>query len=82
MLAIAGDGLGSLALVRIELLLNHSLRPCLLTRRLVLRLKLDFAGLTDSDDRNVLDAFDDPQIALGHEYSLPQFVGSVAALNL
>jgi hypothetical protein len=68
--------------VRIELLLNHSLRPCLLTRRLVLRLKLDFAGLTDSDDRNVLDALDDPQIALGHEYSLPQFVGSVGALNL
>jgi hypothetical protein len=62
---------GSLAFVSIELLLNHRLRPRLLTRRLVLSLKLDFAGLTDSDDRNVLDALDDPQIALGHDYSLP-----------
>ena len=82
MLAIAGDGLGGRALVRIELLLNHRLRPRLLTRRLMLRLKLNFAGLTDSNDRNVLDAFDDPQIALGHEYSLTQFAGNAAALNL
>jgi hypothetical protein len=39
--------------VRIELLLNHSLRPGLLAGRLVLGLKLHFAGFTDSDDRNV-----------------------------
>jgi hypothetical protein len=58
--------------VRIELLLDHSLRPGLLAHRLMPRLELNFAELTDSDDRNILDAFYDPQIALGHEYSLPQ----------
>ena len=61
------------ALMRVELLLDHSLRPGLLSSRLMLSLKLDFAEFADSDHRNVLDAFYDPQIALGHEYSLPQF---------
>jgi len=61
--------------VRIELLLDHSLRPGLLSSRLMLRLELDLAEFADSDHGNVLDAFYDPQIALGHEYSLPQFPG-------
>jgi hypothetical protein len=59
--------------VRIELLLDHSLRPRLLARRLVLRLKLNLAGLADPDDRNVLYSLYNPKIALGHSYSLPQF---------
>jgi hypothetical protein len=59
--------------VRIELLLDHSLRPRLLAGGLMLRLKLHPAELTDSDDRNILDSLHDPQIALGHEHSLPQF---------
>src|SRR5712664_1217425 len=66
-------GICRFALVRVELLLNHSLRPRLLADGLMLRLELYLAGLTDSDDRNVLDPLDDPKIALGHEYSLPQF---------
>jgi hypothetical protein len=59
--------------VRIELLLNDSLRPRLLARRLMLRLKLNLAGLADSDDRNILYSPDDSKVALGHSYSLPQF---------
>jgi hypothetical protein len=59
--------------VRIELLLDHSLRPGLLAGRLVLGLKLHFAGFTGSDDRNVLHPLDDSKYALGHAYSLPQF---------
>ena len=66
-------GIGRLALVCIELLLDHSLRPRLLASRLMLRLELDFAELTDSDDRNILDSLYDPKIALGHGYSFPQF---------
>jgi hypothetical protein len=62
-----------LALVRVELLLDDRLRPCLLASRLMLRLELHFAELADSDDRNILDPFHDPKIALGHEHSLPQF---------
>ena len=61
-----------LALMRIELLLDHSLRPGLLPRRLMLSVELHLAALTDSDHRNVLDSLYDPQIALGHAYSLPQ----------
>jgi hypothetical protein len=53
--------------VRIELLLDDSLRPCLLTRRLVLGLELHFANFTDSDHRNVLDSLYDPKTALGHD---------------
>jgi hypothetical protein len=67
-----------LALVRIELLLNHRLRPCLLPRRLMLGLKLHLAALADSDDRNILDSFHDAEIALGHEHSLPQFCPAAA----
>lgn len=62
-----------LALVPIELLLDHSLRPGLLARRLMLGLELHFAGLTDSDHWNVLDSLYDPKIALRHATSLPQF---------
>jgi hypothetical protein len=62
-----------LALVRIELLLDHSLRPRLLSRRLMLSLELHLAALADSDHRNILDAFHDAKIALRHSYSLPQF---------
>ena len=54
------------ALVRIELLLDHSLRPRLLSHRLMLGLKLDFAEFTDSNHRNVLDSLDDAKLALGH----------------
>jgi hypothetical protein len=59
--------------VRVELLLDHRLRSCLLPRRLVLRLKLHLAALADSDHRNILDAFHDAKIAFSHRYSLPQF---------
>jgi hypothetical protein len=48
------------ALVRIELLLDHRLRPCLLTRRLMLGLKLHPAVLADSNNRNILDSLYDP----------------------
>ena len=65
--------IGGLALVRIELLLDHSLRPGLLPRRLMLSLELHLAALTDSDRRNILNAFHDAKIALRHAYSLPQF---------
>src|ERR1700680_3634673 len=74
LLAWSGFGIRGLALVRIELLLDHSLRPRLLTGRLMLRLELLIAEFADSNDRNVLDSLYDTQIALGHEYSLPQFV--------
>jgi len=53
--------------VRIELLLNHSLRPRLLADGLMLRLELYPTSLTNSDDRNVLDPLDDPKSALGHD---------------
>lgn len=66
-------GIGRPALVRIELPLDHGLRPSLLASRLMPRVELDLARLTDSDDRNILDSLYDPKIALGHEYSLPQF---------
>jgi hypothetical protein len=57
--------------VRVELLLDHGLRPRLLTGGLMLRLELLLAGLADSNDWDILDALDDPKSALGHEYSLP-----------
>jgi hypothetical protein len=57
--------------VRIELLLDHSLRASLLASRLMLGLKLHFASLTDSDDRNVLHSFYDSKIALGHGTQSP-----------
>ena len=57
--------------MRIELLLDHSLRPRLLSDGLMFSLKLDSAAFTDSNHRNVLDSLDDAKIALGHEYSLP-----------
>ena len=59
--------------MRVELLLDHSLRPRLLARRLMLCLELHLAALADSDHGNILDAFHDAKIALGHAYSLPQF---------
>jgi hypothetical protein len=59
--------------MRIELLLDHCLRPCLLARRLMLGLELDFAALADSNNRNVLDAFHDAKIALRHGDSFQQF---------
>jgi hypothetical protein len=68
----AFGGVGWRALVRVKLLLDHSLRPSLLSDGLMLRLELDLAEFTDSDYRNVLDSLYDPQIALGHAYSLPQ----------
>jgi hypothetical protein len=61
--------------VRIELLLNHRLRPCLLPRRLVFGLKLHLATLTDSNHRNVFDPFDNAKIALGHEPVFHNLVG-------
>ena len=61
--------------MRIELLLNHRLRPRLLACRLMLGLKLGLAGLADSDDRNILDSFKDPKVALRHEHSLAARVG-------
>jgi hypothetical protein len=61
--------------VRVELLLDHCLRPRLLARRLMFRLELHATGCTCSYDWHILDAFDDPKTALGHEYSLPQFAG-------
>ena len=61
--------------MRIELLLNHRLRPCLLPRRLVFGLKLHLATLTDSNHRNVLDPFDNAKIALGHEPVFHSLVG-------
>jgi hypothetical protein len=70
-----------LALVRIELLLDDSLRPCLLACRLMLGLELHLAALADSDHRNILDSFYDPKIALGHEYSLPQFAKMTTEAN-
>src|SRR6202023_1542459 len=70
-----------LALVHIELLLNHRLRSCLLPRRLMFCLKLHPAALADSDHRNVLDSLHDAKIALGHEYSLPQFCPATAYLG-
>jgi hypothetical protein len=39
----------------------------------MLSLELDLASLTDSDDWNIFDSLYDPKIALGHDYSLPQF---------
>jgi hypothetical protein len=72
LLGLAGIGLRS-ALVRVELLLDYSLRPRLLSCRLMFRLKLYLAGLADSDHRNILDALYDAKVALGHEYSFPQF---------
>jgi hypothetical protein len=62
------------AFVRIELLLNYSLRSRLLACRLMFGLKLEPAAFADSDDWNVLDSLDDPEIALGHKESFPQFV--------
>src|SRR5450755_287363 len=61
------------ALVRIELLLDHRLRPGLLACGLMLRLELYFAALADSDHGNILDSLDDAKIALGHDHSLPHF---------
>lgn len=58
----------------VELLLDHSLRPCLLTRRLMFCLKLYLAKFTGSDDRNILDSLYDSKMALGHGDSFPQFV--------
>jgi hypothetical protein len=66
-------GICRLALVRVELLLDHRLRPRLLARRLMLGVELHIAGLTDSNDRDVLDSLDDPKTPLGHEHSFPQF---------
>lgn len=60
-----------LALVRIEVLLDHSLRPSLLTGGLVLGLELRLASLTDSDHRNVLDSPYDPKISLRHRHQSP-----------
>jgi hypothetical protein len=78
MLAVLGlfrvTGIRGLALVRVELLLDYSLRPCLLADGLMLGMELHIAGFTDSDDRDVLDSLDDTKIALGHDYSFPQFV--------
>jgi hypothetical protein len=59
--------------VRIKLLLDYRLCSRLLPRRLMLCLELHLAALADSDHRNILDAFYDAKIALGHDYSLPQF---------
>jgi quercetin dioxygenase-like cupin family protein len=53
--------------VRIELLLDHCLRPRLLASGLMLRLELLLTGLTDPDDWDILDALDDPKSALGHD---------------
>jgi hypothetical protein len=38
------------------------------------RMELGLAGLADSDHGNILDSLDDPQIALGHDHSLPAHV--------
>jgi hypothetical protein len=70
-LAWAGVDIPGHTLMRIELPLDHSLRPRLLADGLMLRVKLHPAGLTDSDHRNILDALHDPKIGLGHEHSLP-----------
>jgi hypothetical protein len=59
-------GIHRLAPVRIELLLDHSLRPRLLARGLMLRLELFLAGLADSYDWDILEALDDPKTALRH----------------
>jgi hypothetical protein len=59
-------GIRRLALVRIELLLDHCLRPRLLAEWLMLRLELLLAGLTDSYHWDILDALDDPKTALRH----------------
>ena len=59
------------ALVRIELLLDHSLRPGLLAGWLVLGLELLAAGFTDSNDRNVLHSLYDSKIGLGHGTQSP-----------
>lgn len=62
-----------LALVRIELLLNDSLRPRLLAGWLMLGVELYLTEFTDPDDRNIFDSLYYPKIALGHEHSFPQF---------
>jgi hypothetical protein len=62
-----------LALVRIELLLNDSLRPRLLAGWLMLGVELCLAEFTDSDDGNIFDSLYYPKTALGHEHSFPQF---------
>lgn len=62
-----------LALVRIELLLNDSLRPRLLAGWLMLGVELYLAEFTDPDDRNIFDSLYYPKTALGHEHSFPQF---------
>ena len=59
------------ALVRVELLLDHSLRPGLLAGWLVLGLELLAAGFTDSNDRNVLHSLYDSKIGLGHGTQSP-----------
>jgi hypothetical protein len=59
-------GIRRLALVDIELLLDHCLRPRLLAGRLMLRLELLLTGLTDSYDWDILNAPDDPKTALRH----------------
>lgn len=64
-----------LALVRVELLLDDSLRPGLLARGLMLGLELSVAGLADSDDWNILDPLDDPKIALSHGTQSPTDCG-------
>jgi hypothetical protein len=69
-------GIRGPALVRVELLLDYSLRPRLLTGRLMFRLKLHFARFTDSDDRDILDSLYDPKTARGHGYSFPQLPGN------
>jgi len=71
------DGALRLAPVRIELLLDDRLRPCLLARRLMFCLELHFAALTDTDHRNILDSLHDAKIALGHGYSLPYLAHSM-----
>jgi hypothetical protein len=72
----AGTRVRRFALVRIELLLDHSLRPRLLAGGLMSRLELLVTRFADPDNRNILDSLDDPKIALGHEYSFPQFGGN------
>ena len=74
MLALVEICIRRLALVRVELLLDYRLRPRLLTGGLMFRLELVLTGFTDSDEWNILDSLYDTKVALGHEYSFPQFL--------
>ena len=71
----------ALAFVRIELLLDGSLRFRLSAERLMCR-ELHIAEFADPEHRHVLDAPDDSKVSLGHEDSLRRPRSGSRPLNL